>query len=123
MKHARKDYNRFQEPIELLTMIRRLASYCRAGEQLNEDDELDLEVLMRKYRPENMRTPIGEDEPVFLLRAKDALFSNTLMCYYEQLMDHPDGEMRESMRKLIWDHIQLTDKWLETHNTKAPDVP
>lgn len=94
MIHARSDYNRFQDPA--------LADSSLLG---------------------GGGTPFAEDEPVFLLRAKDALFIPTLEAYNDLLMDHPDREMASRMQEAINGHISLAEDWQTTHSTKAPDMP
>lgn len=100
MKHARKDYDRIQDPAanpELLVAYNRAMDLVAHGPHSRDDGSLpraDVEIvfqtlstlcralsptlsdLVRTGAPHG--TPIAEDEPVFLLRAQDATAPETL---------------------------------------------
>ena len=89
MKHARQDYNRIQDPAI-------------------ENPEL--------LAPGT--SPIAEDEPVFLLRAKDKFFATMLM-RYAQLVNVKDPVLANTVML----HIQEAEKWQQEHGVKHPDLP
>jgi hypothetical protein len=80
MKHARKDYDRIQDPAGL----------------------------------------IGEDEPVFLLRAKDELAGATVRYWATAalLAGADPATLRMAM-----DQARRMDLWSLVHDSKIPDVP
>lgn len=105
MIHARPDYNRFQDPA--LNDPSLLGEGC---------------------------SPIAEDEPVFLFRAKDRLFTDVLQFYAESLFDiagdldsgsENDQKFNnlEKMVNFIQNHIQLAKEWQEKNTSKIPDMP
>lgn len=70
---------------------------------------------------------IGEDEPVFLLRAQDDFFVPMLMFYValNEPRDH-DGRMIKMVQRIRWsimDHVDLAREWRRTHKVKLPDMP
>jgi hypothetical protein len=82
MKHAREDYNRIQDPANL----------------------------------------IPEDEPVFLLRAQDGLYTDALQNYLSLLYEyHASAEMIYSVRA----HIKASIVWRNKNpdRIKTPDLP
>lgn len=95
MIHARKDYNRIQDPA--------LTDPSLLGEG---------------------STPFGEDEPVFLLRAKDEFFVPMLE-HYQQLLQHthPIREQAEPMAWAIADHIETAHYWQLANGSRLPDMP
>jgi hypothetical protein len=91
MKHAREDYERIQDPA--LTDPSLLHPGC---------------------------APIGEDEPVFLLRAKDVLAADVVDEWasgYEQAGGNPRTVER------VRQHASRMRKWGEENGTKLPDTP
>jgi len=90
MIHARKDYNRFQDPA------------LENPELLGEGS-----------------TPIGEDEPVFLLRARDEHFQRMLM-FYVLLVEEDNSS---DMVSAVMAHKKLSREWQTRHGTKTPDMP
>jgi hypothetical protein len=92
MIHARKDYQRIQDPS--------LTDPSLLGEG---------------------STPIGEDEPVFLLRAKDKFFVQMLIHYWQML--YKADNLPDEMRRAIGNHIALAEEWQYEHGTKTPDMP
>ena len=79
MIHARKDYDRIQDP---------------TGK-------------------------IAEDEPVFLLRAKDVLAPGILMKWATELVLR-GGDKK--MAKMVTDHAILMIDWQEKNGCKLPDL-
>ena len=93
MIHARDDYNRIQDPA--LDDPSLLGDGC---------------------------SPIGKDEPVFLLRCKDKHFQEMCRHYMAAVaQDHENGDYRliESLTK----HILLAVQWQNANGMKAPDMP
>jgi len=90
MIHARKDYNRIQDPA------------LENPELLGEGS-----------------TPIGEDEPVFLLRARDKHFQRMLM-FYALLVEEDNSP---DMVSAVMAHKKLSREWQTRHGTKTPDMP
>jgi hypothetical protein len=69
--------------------------------------------------PENK---IGEDEPVFLVRAKDWAFVPTLLGWIKAHLD-AGGDIE--MAKALMEHIDKAKKWRGLHNreVKVADAP
>jgi hypothetical protein len=80
MKHARKDYDRIQDPAGL----------------------------------------IGEDEPVFLLRAKDELAPAAIRYWATKLL-LAGGD--PATLKIALDQARRMELWSVAHESKLPDVP
>ena len=80
MKHARKDYDRIQDPAGL----------------------------------------IGEDEPVFLLRAKDVLAPLTVMAWVKEAMRNNIDPVTIVMAT---DQAARMLQWQKHHGRNLPDVP
>lgn len=91
MIHARKDYSRIQDP-----------------------------ALLDSSLLSDGSTPIAEDEPVFLVRAKDRAFVETLESWAECHLDN--GGSRE-MAEAVWKHIDLAIEWQKKHGVKVADAP
>lgn len=79
MLHARKDYNRIQDPYK----------------------------------------KIAEDEPVFILRAKDKL-APEVMNYWVYRLRESGGD--ESMAKMVEKHAKLAMEWQKKNGCKLPDL-
>ena len=62
---------------------------------------------------------IGEDEPVFLLRAKDSLAPGILMKWATELINR--GGDKE-MAKMVADHAVKMVEWQEKNGCKLPDL-
>lgn len=61
---------------------------------------------------------IGDDEPVFVLRAKDALAPGIVRAWVEAAMDAGVSlEKVAEARNLA----HLMERWQETHGSKTPD--
>ena len=92
MKHAREDYARIQDPA--LEHPELLGEGC---------------------------SPIAEDEPVFLLRAKDFYMTRTLYCYLELLQI--DKTVSPHMIEAVKQQINAADRWRALNGCKTPDMP
>jgi hypothetical protein len=92
MIHARKDYDRIQDPA--------LGDPSLLGEGCS---------------------PIGEDEPVFLLRAKDKNFQLMLQRYMQLLAVDPEFDV-ETMNSVSRQVVRAT-AWQKANGTKSPDAP
>lgn len=93
MIHARKDYNRFQDPA----------------------------LKDPKLLGENS-TPIAEDEPVFLLRAKDFCAPEAVRAYARLLME---VKASHKMIAAVGEWANRMQQWQMDHQNvvKVPDVP
>lgn len=63
---------------------------------------------------------IANDEPVFLLRAKDALAPDTMRAWVEMLEEYGGDE---TAIKAIRKHIALMEEWQDKNGCKYPDTP
>ena len=95
MIHARKDYNRMQDP-----------------------------ALADPSLVAPGSTPIGADEPVCLFRAQDKHFIEVLKAYRHLVNTDYKSDNDEAMRIInsIDSHIALAKKWQEVHGSKTPDL-
>jgi hypothetical protein len=120
MIHAREDYNRFQEPDELLNLIDMLCVVGHFSENLREE----VETVTAKYRtrPEGA-TPIAEDEPVMLFRARDKHFTKVLGKYAACVDPRLDPMSKDNMVDAVRAHIILATRWQERNGVKTPDMP
>lgn len=91
MIHARSDYNRIQDPA------------------------LDDPSLLSKGS-----TAIGEDEPVFLVRAKDIAFCHAVKAWIDaHLTLGGDPEMANAAEE----QIKLAQKWQKDNGWQPADAP
>lgn len=97
MKHARSDYSRFQDPAIIFPQL--------LGEGA---------------------TPIGQEEPVFLLRAKDTLFIAMLQEYirlrWPIIVDGKELEATKQACDALNAHIILTRDWYKNNNVHHSDM-
>lgn len=105
MIHARPDYNRFQDPLSV-TLSDWIEIWHKA--------QLDW-----ASSPLPRPVEIGVDEPVFLMRARDALFINALSDYAEEA----EGEVAPHFIDAIKGHLELAQTWQQWNDTKTPDMP
>lgn len=91
MKHAREDYNRIQDPA-----LSDPSLLAPGG------------------------TPIGADEPVFLLRARDVI-APVVLQFWAQRLRLAGGEPATVQRVLA--HAQLMRDWQKENGSKVPDCP
>ena len=91
MIHARSDYNRIQDPAV-------------------DNPELFPDAS----------SPISEDEPVFLVRAKDDAFCETLTAWMKTHLDNGgDPKLVIAVAK----HLGKAISWREKNETKTADAP
>ena len=95
MIHARSDYNRIQDPA-------------------TDDPSLLSEGS----------TPIGEEEPVFLLRAQDRHFVPMLQHYLEIVatQDLREDEKALEIIKVLRPHLRRAIAWQTRNGCKTPDL-
>jgi hypothetical protein len=62
-------------------------------------------------------TPIPEDEPCFVIRAKDAFAIRAVQLYIDQVTDVVD----ENMITELCTHRERIRKWQRDNETKIPD--
>lgn len=91
MLHARRDYDRIQDP------ALHDSSLLSAGS-----------------------SPIWEDEPVFLVRAKDAAFCDTVMAW---MQSHLDAGGDPALHRAVAAHLERAVAWQQKHGTKLADAP
>jgi len=79
MKHARKDYNRIQDLAAVKNIILDIALGMEEDNDPNSAEVVRhvVNVLEKRYGPLKVE-PIPENEPVFLLRAKDICAASTI---------------------------------------------
>lgn len=106
MIHARPDYNRIQDPA---------------------NPETNPEVTAQDWQAWGMNpsaTPIGKDEPVFLLRAQDKHFLAAVEAYGNLVAE--DETMDESERKKIVAacivQASRAALWQAENGCKSPDL-
>lgn len=71
---------------------------------------------------------IGEDEPVFLIRAKDELFQEIVMTYaniyVDRLLDSGhDVKQVEPVHKSLRNFAKHSSKWQDENGCKIPTIP
>lgn len=91
MIHARTDYNRIQDP-----------------------------ALQDNSLLSDGSSPIGEDEPVFLVRAKDKSFNATVLAWMDA---HLDAGGDPAMYTAMAAHLGRAIAWQGKHSTKVADAP
>lgn len=65
-------------------------------------------------------TSIAEDEPVFLLRGRDALAPDTIR-YWANLLLKNGGNTEDVKSVLLF--VEDMEKWQSVNETKTPDTP
>lgn len=115
MLHARPDYERIQEPDELLSTLKDLLNF-------HEKDDESEELTKARQVVEKWETilskrgnPIFEFEPVMLFRAKDELAPSVLHFYAKLLGDVDRSEMAHAVRV-------HADKFEDWSPRKLPDM-
>lgn len=91
MIHARSDYDRIQDPA------------------------LDDPSLLSAGS-----SPIGKDEPVFLVRAKDKAFLAAVQAWMQEHLDEGGDPI---MHKAMAAHLGRAIAWREKNGTKVADAP
>jgi len=99
MKHARPDYERFQDPM-LMTRDEWMELYDCCMEETT--------------------SAIKRDEPVMLFRAKDKHFTKVLEEYGHLLIE--DGAEPHMINAVIA-HMVDAARWQEVNGSKSPDMP
>lgn len=139
MRHAREDYERFQDPAgesdrKYYELILMLANAYERGREL---DVLDVVVGFFGARVETAKKeiaagrefavravlsgdPIGEDEPVFLLRGKDITAPDAVrhwadLAEREGASDAIVRAAREQAHRMVL--------WQAIHGKQVPDLP
>lgn len=120
MIHQRKDYMRIQEPTELLESLRLVTKIAEiAIEDYTSPEKTEAvekaKALLSKYDSLLSSTPIGENEPVFLLRAKDSLAPGAVEDYARKHV----GPLRDVITE--WAHFMR--EWQRKNGSKWPDQP
>jgi len=80
---------------------------------------------MKHARPDydRIQDPLGkipEDEPVFLLRAQDAVAPGLVEAW--AIAAHAAGAQDDIVQH-AYEHAQLMRKWQAEHGSKIPDMP
>lgn len=81
--------------------------------KLNDMFSIDGERLIKTSNGQ----PVSEDEPVFILRARDACAIRTLL-YYSELCEISPEDRRKSLAAVI----RAFQNYANTHPTKIPGV-
>lgn len=118
MIHARPDYQRFQEPKELVEIIRELISDLDEGTETSTERRDEIEELIKDI-PTTV-SPIADLEPVILFRAQDVAFVPILHAY-KAVVTGMKGEDDPIIDQLDA-HIELAEKWQANNFTKVPDT-
>lgn len=95
-----------------------LLQYAKNGARPSTATLAYIDRLERRYTVRN-GTPIGEDEPVFLLRAADRLFVPVVE-FYASLVEQEKGE--DPILGQLSTHIKVAKQWQEGNVTKLPDT-
>lgn len=135
MKHARDDYNRIQDPAAVpgLRDAYEGAQLLRAellGESLDDVTSARLferlSSLVFALAPlmspvADGCNPIAEDEPVFILRARDINAPATLEAWAKAT--YARGAGNPEMARLAMDQAERFREWQRMHGAKLPDLP
>lgn len=123
MKHARIDYDRFQEPKELLDHVTWLTGFLISGGYVDNDILEEIKkrnnAIFSKYAISQDANPIAEDEPVILFRARDYLAPLVLDQYVMLNKQIGNVEMAETVER----HAVRMREYQDEHGHKKPDVP
>jgi hypothetical protein len=122
MIHARADYNFIQDPrgpvgdaIRTISdNVRRQVTEFRLGGGITEVLSIVDDFLAGKPCPGK----IGQDEPVFLMRAQDNAFLPILRCAIEIYQAQGSNAVGNLER-----HVRLAEEWQGRHPTKVADLP
>ncbi len=63
---------------------------------------------------------IGEDEPVFLLRAKDISAPDVVLAWATEQLKYPNADMR--LVELAHKHVKAMRDWQNKNGTKVADL-
>lgn len=136
MRHARSDYNRIQDPAavpglgQAVVNLYDIAEAIRGGAtHVGEHDMQQLVELDAKLTAlwdgnvdgiEIKATPIGEDEPVFLIRARDTLAPSVVRQYaFINQRNGGDPEMTRAVSQWACE----MERWQVENGHKMADAP
>lgn len=121
MIHSRQDYMRFQEPDRLLNVLKDVLKELKDAVGDNESEAVSRasKVIAKYDEYLSLRTtPIGEEEPVFLLRGKDRFIVATVGAYANSCrsygLPHSEG-----VRNFV-EHVR---QWQQENSRQIPTVP
>jgi hypothetical protein len=117
MKHARKDYNRIQDLVEVIQYLREKVDGDNVASA--QVDVLE-EVLEERYGPIKGIAAIPLDEPVFLLRPKDDV-SPTVVQVWATLAQGVGADCR--MVRTATNHANQMAEYQLLYGRKIPDMP
>lgn len=121
MIHARADYNRFQEPTDLIIIIKNLLNKLYDCDGITSEEEFKINQELNKYKTLSKgSTLIAEDEPVMLFRAKDKHFVNVIGFYRDDVMT---AEGDPKIIEAIDEFIPKVKQWQRDNGTSFPDIP
>lgn len=120
MRHARADYMRFQEPEPLLEIVRRFYAFTETdGRMIAKGIVKDARQILEWYDSlPPVVSPIAEDEPVFLMRAKDR-FMPSMLAVYEELCRMEDSDLADGVAVLR----RVVAEWQGREGCKTSDLP
>ena len=140
MIHGRPDYNRIQDPAaepEIYRFLGELADAYETGTGLDHlnvvvdffgESAADAKVRIAEVRAFAARadslpagcSPIGLDEPVFLVRAKDAAAPRAVLAWAEDAFTRGcSDDIREAARGVYRAMVE----WAGANGSKTPDLP
>ncbi len=72
--------------------------------------------------PENK---IGENEPVFIVRAKDSFSTHTMLAWADAVLF--EGQLKndnklKAMAGMVYEHVKKTIEWQNENGCKNPDL-
>lgn len=125
MIHAREDYMRIQEPAQLLESLKNLivitevlgkTRYMSQERRAQIEEAKSIAAHYDSLPP--VANPIGEDEPVFLLRAKDQFMPEIVFTYASHCRS-----LRLPQADMITAFSRAARHWQAENGKKVPDVP
>lgn len=122
MLHARKDYNRIQDLAEVVKFLTTLSNeYDSIGDKAASSivEEVIVSIL-RKYNFYRNVEPIPQDEPVFLLRAKDMVAPSVVKFW---AVNARSAGADETIVMAALEQAIAMRIWQKEHGCKVPDMP
>jgi len=121
MIHARPEYNRFQEPDNLLKWIKKLHRCLQYGENLSDQEEMELINVINEYDDvlKLRGSMIAVDEPVLLFRAQDIHFQEVLNHYFLTVQSARKHDKR--IIDQLSEHFVKAESWRYINQVKLPD--
>lgn len=119
MKHARKDYNRFQEPKKLIDIICALLDIVPVDTKWRQIRDIANNAVIEYSENYANCVLIPEDEPVFMLRASDKLAVRTLE-HYNDL--HAESYVDVMFQTNLSEAINNFAKWSRSKATAQPSL-